>query len=168
MGHATEDTGRWAGAWLRWRQAVSSTRFGRLCVPRADGALRLVGVEYMTVALANTEGGHAPWFGPQAPPDGFSTPRIVDQWQHEVTGAGRIWYCIHDERRVVYLTLATVGHPPQTECSPFGRSAHAAESEPPRGNRSHVLFDSYVLHRRRLPPASTLANLDRRGGVAQW
>lgn len=41
--------------------------------------------------------------------------RVLEQWQYEVTGAGRIWYCIDDERRVVYLTLATLGHPRQTE-----------------------------------------------------
>lgn len=41
--------------------------------------------------------------------------RLLEQWQYEVTGAGRIWYCIDDERRVVYLTLAMVGHPRQTE-----------------------------------------------------
>jgi hypothetical protein len=41
--------------------------------------------------------------------------RVLEQWQFEVTGAGRIWYAIDDERRVVYLTLATVGHPRQTE-----------------------------------------------------
>lgn len=40
--------------------------------------------------------------------------RVHEQWQYEVTGAGRIWYCIDDERRVVYLTLVTVGHPRQT------------------------------------------------------
>ncbi len=41
--------------------------------------------------------------------------QLLEQWQYEVTGAGRIWYCIDDERRVVYLTLATVGHPRQTD-----------------------------------------------------
>ena len=41
--------------------------------------------------------------------------RVLEQWQYEVTGAGRIWYCIDDEQRVVYLTLATLGHPNQTE-----------------------------------------------------
>ena len=41
--------------------------------------------------------------------------RTVEQWQYEVTGAGRIWYCIDDDRRVVHLTLATVGHPRRTE-----------------------------------------------------
>ena len=40
---------------------------------------------------------------------------MLDQWQYEVTGAGRIWYCIDDERRTLYLTLATVVHPRQTE-----------------------------------------------------
>ena len=41
--------------------------------------------------------------------------RVLEQWQYEVTGAGRIWYCIDDERRVVYLNLATVGHPRETD-----------------------------------------------------
>jgi hypothetical protein len=41
--------------------------------------------------------------------------RPLDQWQYEITGAGRIWYCIDDERRVVHLTLAKVGHPRQTD-----------------------------------------------------
>ncbi|OGO58256.1 MAG: hypothetical protein A2Z32_00420 [Chloroflexi bacterium RBG_16_69_14] len=41
--------------------------------------------------------------------------RMLDQWQLEVTGAGRIWYAIDDERRVVVLTLASVGHPARTD-----------------------------------------------------
>jgi|SRR5579859_529603 len=41
--------------------------------------------------------------------------QVLEQWQYEVTGAGRIWYAIDDERRVVYLTLASVGHPRQTQ-----------------------------------------------------
>jgi hypothetical protein len=41
--------------------------------------------------------------------------RVLEQVQYEVTGAGRIWYCIDDERRVVYVTLAMLGHPRQTE-----------------------------------------------------
>lgn len=39
----------------------------------------------------------------------------VDQWQYEVTGGGRLWYCIDDEHRTVWLTDATVGHPKATE-----------------------------------------------------
>jgi hypothetical protein len=39
----------------------------------------------------------------------------LEQWQYEVTGAGRLWYCIDDDRHIVYLTLATVGHPSQTD-----------------------------------------------------
>jgi hypothetical protein len=45
-----------------------------LYVPRGDGSLRLVGVEYWMVALANTESGPAPWFASDAPPDGFFNP----------------------------------------------------------------------------------------------
>lgn len=43
-----------------------------LYVPRADASLRLVGVEYWTVALANTASGPAPWFGASPPPLGFA------------------------------------------------------------------------------------------------
>lgn len=39
----------------------------------------------------------------------------LEQWQYEPTGGGRIWYCIDDERRTVHLTLASTGHPKQTE-----------------------------------------------------
>ncbi len=45
-----------------------------LYVPRADGSLKLVAVEYFAVALANTESGPAPWFGAEAPPLGFFNP----------------------------------------------------------------------------------------------
>lgn len=40
--------------------------------------------------------------------------RVLEQWQFEVTGAGRVWYCIDDDHQVVHLTLATVGHPAAT------------------------------------------------------
>jgi hypothetical protein len=41
--------------------------------------------------------------------------RVLEQWQYEVTGAGRLWYCIDDDRRTVWLTLAMVGHPKETD-----------------------------------------------------
>ncbi|MHB1510528.1 MAG: hypothetical protein ACYCST_17540 [Acidimicrobiales bacterium] len=39
----------------------------------------------------------------------------MEQWQHEVTSAGRLWYCIDDKRRTVWLTDAMPGHPKATE-----------------------------------------------------
>ena len=50
-----------------------------LYLPKANGQLELIGVEYFKVALANTASGPAPWFGvpgdPEAPPPlGFFTP----------------------------------------------------------------------------------------------
>lgn len=39
----------------------------------------------------------------------------LEQWQYEVTGAGRVWYCIDDERRTAWLTDASPGHPKATE-----------------------------------------------------
>lgn len=41
--------------------------------------------------------------------------KSLDQWQYEVTGSGRIWYCIDPERRIVWITLAKTGHPNQTD-----------------------------------------------------
>jgi len=37
-----------------------------------------------------------------------------EQWQFEVTGGGRVWYCPDDGRRIVWLVLARTGHPPTT------------------------------------------------------
>lgn len=39
----------------------------------------------------------------------------MDQWQYEVTGGGRLWYCIDDDQRTVWLTEARPGHPKATE-----------------------------------------------------
>lgn len=35
----------------------------------------------------------------------------LEQWQYEVTGGGRIWYCPDPDKRVVLITHAGVGHP---------------------------------------------------------
>lgn len=49
-----------------------------LYAPGTDGP-KLVGVEYWTIALANTDAGPAPWFGSAPPPDGFftTTPTVL-------------------------------------------------------------------------------------------
>ena len=39
----------------------------------------------------------------------------MEQWQYEVTSTGRLWYCIDDGNRTVWLTDASVGHPKATE-----------------------------------------------------
>lgn len=56
----------------------------------------------------------------QHPLKGSLGTRIVngtdmEQWQYEVTGAGRVWYAIDDDHRTVWLTEATTGHPKATE-----------------------------------------------------
>lgn len=38
-----------------------------------------------------------------------------EQWQYEVTAGGRIWYCIDDRRRTLWMVNASPGHPRQTE-----------------------------------------------------
>jgi hypothetical protein len=39
----------------------------------------------------------------------------MEQWQYEVTAGGRLWYCIDDRAKTVWLTGAHVGHPKATE-----------------------------------------------------
>lgn len=39
----------------------------------------------------------------------------MEQWQYEVTGGGRLWYCVDDAKRTVWLMAATPGHPKATE-----------------------------------------------------
>lgn len=39
----------------------------------------------------------------------------LEQWQYEVTSGGRLWYCIDDKAKTVWLTDAHVGHPKATE-----------------------------------------------------
>lgn len=56
----------------------------------------------------------------QHPLKGSLATRVVngvdmEQWQYEVTGAGRLWYCIDDEHRTLWLTDAAIGHPKATE-----------------------------------------------------
>lgn len=39
----------------------------------------------------------------------------LPQWQHEITGAGRIWYCPDTDERVIWVTMVSLSHPKQTE-----------------------------------------------------
>lgn len=39
----------------------------------------------------------------------------MEQWQYEVTGGGRLWYCIDDRKKTVWMTEAMPGHPKPTE-----------------------------------------------------
>ena len=41
--------------------------------------------------------------------------RVLEQWQIEVTGAGRIWYLIDDVKHTVWVVRASCGHPKATE-----------------------------------------------------
>ena len=39
----------------------------------------------------------------------------LPQWQHEITGASRVWYCPHKEVRVVWVTYVSLQHPQLTD-----------------------------------------------------
>lgn len=40
---------------------------------------------------------------------------VLDQWQYEVTGAGRLWYLVDDGHQILWLVHASTGHPKATE-----------------------------------------------------
>lgn len=37
-----------------------------------------------------------------------------DQWQHEISSAGRVWYCVDRKNRIVWITQVSLGHPKDT------------------------------------------------------
>ncbi|MEU6968839.1 hypothetical protein AB0A71_14055 [Kitasatospora aureofaciens] len=41
--------------------------------------------------------------------------QVLERWQYEVTGGGRIWYLIDDANRTVWITYAGAGHPKATD-----------------------------------------------------
>ncbi|SFE12423.1 hypothetical protein SAMN04487819_10853 [Actinopolyspora alba] len=49
------------------------------------------------------------------PRTGTFEGRELPAWQIEVTGGGRVWYLLDEQRRTVWLTHAGTGHPKTTE-----------------------------------------------------
>ena len=47
--------------------------------------------------------------------EGSHEGRSLPRWQIEVTGGGRIWYLLDEERRTVWIVYAGLGHPKQTD-----------------------------------------------------
>lgn len=41
--------------------------------------------------------------------------RTVEQWQYEVTAAGRVWYCPDPHCNVVWVVAASTAHPKLTD-----------------------------------------------------
>jgi hypothetical protein len=41
--------------------------------------------------------------------------KVLPQWQHEITGAGRVWYCPDKDERVVWVMNVALRHPQQTD-----------------------------------------------------
>lgn len=37
-----------------------------------------------------------------------------EQWQHEITSAGRVWYCPDRKNRIIYVTHVSLSHPKET------------------------------------------------------
>lgn len=45
---------------------------------------------------------------------GAKDGRVLDHWQIEVTGAGRIWYLVDHEKATIWIDYAGPGHPQAT------------------------------------------------------
>lgn len=41
--------------------------------------------------------------------------KTLPQWQIEVTGGGRVWYVVDEERRTIWVRYASPKHPQETE-----------------------------------------------------
>ncbi len=39
----------------------------------------------------------------------------MEQWQYEVTAGGRIWHCIDENKKIIWMVDASVGLPKATE-----------------------------------------------------
>jgi hypothetical protein len=46
---------------------------------------------------------------------GIVNGSVLDHWQIEVTGAGRIWYLVDPDKKIVWVDYAGLGHPKATE-----------------------------------------------------
>lgn len=40
---------------------------------------------------------------------------LLPQWQHELTAAGRIWYCPDKDQRTIWVMKIDLGHPKETD-----------------------------------------------------
>jgi hypothetical protein len=40
---------------------------------------------------------------------------VLEQWQHEISGAGRIWFLIDEDNLTVWVVHVGAGHPSKTE-----------------------------------------------------
>ena len=38
----------------------------------------------------------------------------MDQWQDDISSGARLWYCVDADKRIVWLTVAAMGHPRAT------------------------------------------------------
>lgn len=38
----------------------------------------------------------------------------LDQWQHELTSDGRIWYCVDRKKRIIWVIKVSLSHPNET------------------------------------------------------
>jgi hypothetical protein len=56
---------------------------------------------------------HSRLHGPLA--TGTVDAELLDHWQIEVTGAGRIWYLVDKDKATVWVDYAGPGHPKATE-----------------------------------------------------
>ena len=46
---------------------------------------------------------------------GKADGKVLSMWQLEVTGAGRVWYLVDPDKKLVWIDYAGPGHPKATE-----------------------------------------------------
>ena len=103
--------------------AVWDVRWGNAKAGRAWGELKASGFTRKLDWLARQLQTEPRWRGAQSRHHrlkGKLATRIVDgetceQWQHEISGGGRVWFAIRDSNRTVYVLMVSPGHPSKTD-----------------------------------------------------
>lgn len=56
------------------------------------------------------------WHGPLKGAFGRATVNgvVLEQWQYEIAGGGRVWCVVQDDGRIVWITRAAARHPNET------------------------------------------------------
>jgi hypothetical protein len=98
---------------LRFAAKAAADAWDKLCNVAATNCARLHGELRADPRHAKNPSRHHQLKGELS--TGNHGGRILEQWQYEVTGAGRVWFLIDDDNRRVLFTKVSLGHPSGTE-----------------------------------------------------
>jgi hypothetical protein len=102
------------GEWdLRFANKKAAINWEQLCNAAAGNCAAMHAQLRSDPRQAKNPGRHHRLRGELA--SGKHGGRDLEQWQYEITGAGRVWFLIDDANHKVWLTLVESGHPSRTD-----------------------------------------------------